>query len=475
MYFVVDDESNLKIAIVDPWVKLWLLKLNAEKYADTVSKMVSYGMEADWLSKAYNEAKKAKKFNLIKRHYWENIGKYNFIIVDPDEVEDSLNFKPKIFILSNLLLSQWVVPHKLIEYARENNAGIVATHGTIFDEVVWTGDTRKEAKEIGAREHVGDKLDVYTSDSETVALLLGLKLSPIVEYARDMLAETLCKNSNPEVKAAGRALGSMPLHPAYVPFSGKMVVEDTHEVVKGLNEFQVTIPSAYEKKFKAYTTFGWQYVLPSEPVRVAKERAKIAKEKARKIYDELSEFAGVYGGHKANADVMLSSLDSKLLDSASNLSVEDGKIMVKIEDKKLEFNAERAKPAIELFKKYIPVKVIAISDDYLAGVIVHNEWFRSDGVRSVYLTFEAEASSDNAAWKLIDNSIVWVSKFEYKAEKVTQEMAELVKESAGKKAEEVTPTKTESKVKETPSTQTPGFEAIFVIVGLSVVYLLRKR
>ena len=64
MYFVIDDESDLKILIVDPWVRLWLLKLNAEKYANATLKMVSYGIEADWLSKMYEEA---KKFDIIKR------------------------------------------------------------------------------------------------------------------------------------------------------------------------------------------------------------------------------------------------------------------------------------------------------------------------------------------------------------------------------------------------------------------------
>lgn len=470
MYFVVDDESDLRIVIVDPWVKLWLLKLNAEKYADAASNMISYSIDADWLSKAYDGAKKAKKFDLIKRHYWERLGKYNFIIVDPDEVEESLNFKPKVFILSNLLLSQWVVPHKLIEYARENNAGIIATHGTIFDEVVWTGDTRKEATEVGAREHVGDKLDVYAPDKESIALLLGLKLSPVVEYARDQTAETLCKSSDPKVKAAGRALGSTPLHPAYVPFSGKMIVEEDHEVVKGLGkEFQVTIPSVYERKFKAYTAFGWQYVLPSEPVKVAKERAKVAKEEASGIYEELSDFASVYGDHKVDTNAMLSSLDSKLLNSALDLSVEDGKIKVRIEDREAEFDAGRAKPVIELFKKYMPVKAIAISDDYLAGVIVHDEWFREDGIRAVYITFEGEASSDNTAWKLVENSVAWASNFEYKAQEVTEELSELVREMT----KEVKPAG--EKVTLTPTsnaTETPGFEATLGIVALA--YALRR-
>ena len=459
MYFVVDDENYLRIAIVDPWVKLWLLKLNAEKYADTASKMVGYSIEAGWLSKACNEAEKAEKFDLIKRHYWEKLGSYNFIIVEPDEVEESLSFKPKVFILSNLLLSQWVVPHKLIEYARQNNAGIVATHGTIFDEVVWTADKRKDAKEVGARKHVGDKLEVYMPEKETIGLMLGLKLSPIVEYARDVVAEGLC--SNPQTKAEGRTLGSTPLHPAYVPFSGKLVVEEEHEVVKGLGEeFSIYVPSIYERKFKAYTTFGWQYVLPSEQVKVAEERTKVAKEKVREIYDELSEFTGVYG-YRADSGAMLSSLDSKLLDSVLSLGIEDNKIKVKIGGREAEFDAGKTKSVIEFFRKYMPVKAVAISDDCLAGVIVHDEWFRADGVRAVYITFEDEASSDDTAWKLMKNSVEWSSKFEYKQESVTEEMAKLLKEFAAEK-------------KQGQVNITPGFEAILALLSIYAIWRLRR-
>jgi PGF-pre-PGF domain-containing protein/PGF-CTERM protein len=435
MYFLVDDESDLRIMIVDPWVRLWLLKLNAERYADIV-KNAANRIEIEWLDKVRDEAEKAKKFDLIKRHYWERLGKYNFIIVDPREVVVSLDhFRPKVIILSNLLLSEWTVPDKLIRYARENNAGIIATHGTIFDEVVWIDYTREGAKEVGARGHVGDRPDAYVI--ETIALMLGLKLSPAVEFARDLIAENLCKI--PQTMIIGATLGSTPLHPAYVPFSGRMTVREEHEVVRSLEkEFQITIPSVYERRFKAYTTFGWQYVFPSETVKVAKERAKMAKEKAKEIYEELSEFTGIYANLRADINAMLSSLDSKLLDSAPDLRVENGKIRTKVEDRELEFDAGRIGAIIELFKKYRPVKVVAVSDDHLAGVIIHDEWFRKDGIRAVYISFEAEASSDGAAWKLMENSVAWTSKFEYRAREVTQEMAEKLEEIREEKIEKVT-------------------------------------
>ena len=403
MYFVVDDESEMKVMVVDPWVELWLFKLNAERYAEIASKMTDYGIRAEWLSKAYSKAKKVESLDIIKRHYWERLP-YNFIIVSPNEVKEALSFKPEVIILSNLLLSQWVVPHELIGYARENNAGIVATHGTIFDEVVWTADNRRDAKEVGARQNVGDKPDVYTPEKETVALLLGLKLSPAVEYARDVIAESLCSSS--QTKAAGRVLGSTPLHPAYVPFSGRLLVKEEHEVVKGLGkEFQITIPG----KPKAYTTLGWQYILPPNTTKM--KGAKCSKE----LLDFLNAWYGIQ---------MPSSSD------LINFSItDDGR--VRIGDREVKLKCGMA--AIEFFKKYMPARAIAISDDCLAGVIVHDEWYRNDGVRAVYITFEPEASKDGSAWRLMKNSVEWASKFDYRPEEVTEEMSKYIEQMKSEK------------------------------------------
>ncbi|MHC1579797.1 MAG: PGF-CTERM sorting domain-containing protein, partial [Candidatus Alkanophagales archaeon] len=139
----------------------------------------------------------------------------------------------------------------------------------------------------------------------------------------------------------------------------------------------------------------------------------------------------------------------------------------------LEFEAGSAKPVVELFKKYMP-EGVAISDDCLAGVVVHDEWFREDGVRAVYITFEAEASSDDAAWNLMENSIVWASEFKYRAQEVTKEVAELVEEMKGKGAAAATPTPMPSPTPPTP-TPTPGFEAVLAIAGLSAACLMMLR
>ncbi len=429
LYFVVDDESSLKVMIVDPWVKLWLLKQNAKQFTETLSDMAVYDVGAKWFGQLLEEAQKVKKFNIVKRHYWERIGNYNFIIVNPDEVEASLEeFKPNVIILSNLLLNEWVVPDELIRYCRGSNAGLIATHGTIFDEVVWTGNTREEATEVGARAHVGDTPEAY--ENETVALLLGLILSPIVEYGRDQIAEFLCKSEDPYSQAIGRAIGTTPLHPSYVPFSGRFIVEEQHEVTQGLGtEFEVEIPSSvYTERHRAYTTLGWQYVFPSKLSSVTKEKVVKIKEKVEPLYEELCEFGFTYAGHRSTAEDLMSGLDLELLDSAEHLSIEDAKIKISIKGYELEFSGERARLAIEFFKKYRPAKVVAVSDDYLAGVIVHDEWFRADGVRAVYISFEAESSTSDSAWKLLSNSIEWSSKFEFKISEVTQDMAKLLRE-----------------------------------------------
>ncbi len=508
MYFVVNDKSNIRIAIIDPWVKLWLVKINAEKYLSIKSEMYRIGMGYRTkfeLDKLFKDADRLEKFELIKRHYWENLGEFNFIIIEPDNTGAVYEFKPKVIILSNLLLSTWTVPQELIDYARQNHIGIIATHGTIFDEVLWVDTTRARAIEIGARGNVGETPDVYLRGS--LGLMLGLYLSPAIEFAKNKIAEELCKGSyvNPYLAqvmiAAGKAIGSLPLHPAYIPFSGRMIVIENHEIVKGLGkEFMITEPTMAGK---AYTTFGWQYLAPSKIINKAKENARAAENDVRKIYEkEFSEFLTINTPYKISSNYltkeMVSSLNSELLDAAIDLKVGNGSTLTEnggyryktknYVKKIIEFYNKSenryVKKIIEIYKKYMPVKVIAVSDDGLAGIIVNNGWY---GVRAVYFTFEPEASKDWSAWTLLKNSVLWSSQFKPKSEKLIKEwgtakkLIEELIENAKKKAEvtsasTTTPVSTTTTAtKNASSRSTPGFDAALAVIVTGAAAILRRK
>ena len=83
----------------------------------------------------------------------------------------------------------------------------------------------------------------------------GLYPMPLMEYIRDQIAEQLCMQGKKEM---GKGIGSTPLTVPYVPFSGKMLMEEKHPVLNGLpKEFRVKIPSAYtEIGIDAYTLVG---------------------------------------------------------------------------------------------------------------------------------------------------------------------------------------------------------------------------
>jgi hypothetical protein len=60
------------------------------------------------------------------------------------------------------------------------------------------------------------------------------------------------------------------------------------------------------------------------------------------------------------------------------------------------------------------VKVIAVSSDGLAGVVIHDKYWDQSGYRAVYFSFELEASNDTVANTLFKQAIEWTLKWEYK-------------------------------------------------------------
>lgn len=351
---------------------------------------------------------------------------YNIIIVDPEELKNALGFEPAVIVLSNIWLDQWDLADNgledLIDYIRKNHAGLIATHGTLFDEVVWRECKREEATEVGPRGQIGDKLDVYYSrEDETLSMSLGFPLMPLAEYVRDQIATGLCEaakqqtdpRSRAALEATGRAVGSTPLSSPYVPFSGNLIVEERHPVVEGLPEkFKIEVPSFYnEIGADAYTLVGWQYILPIDIRKVTQERAEIAKEKVEPFYEKVSEYQSEVIGVSVPKEHLLDGLDGKILNNITEASISDQKVTVTLEGK--EYTIQLDKKALEEIAKRLPVRTIALSDDFLGGILVYDEWFRQDGHRAVYFSFELEAMRDEKAKQLLINSIEWTRGFEF--------------------------------------------------------------
>lgn len=446
MYFVTDDESETKVMVIDPGLKLWLCKENALHFKKQVEQCTKYEIPVDVWQKYEELADVAERYEkyVIQRHWWEMISEdYNIIIVDHEELKNALGFGPAVILLSNIWVDQWdLADHgleDLIDYIRKNHVGLIATHGTLFDGVAWTECKRDEATEVGPRGQIGDKLEVYYSpEDETLSMSLGFPLMPLAEYIRDQAANGICeaakKEGNPVLRAAleatGRTVGSTPLSFPYVPFSGNLIVEERHPVVEGLPEkFKIEVPSFYnEIGVDAYTLVGWQYILPIDIRKVTQERAEIAKEKAEPFYEKISEYQSEVIGVSVPKEHLLDGLDGKILNDITEASISDQKVTVTLDGK--EYTIQLDKRALEEIAKRLPVRTIVLSDDFLGGILVYDEWFRPDGHRAVYFSFELEATKDEKAKRLLINSIEWTKGFEFTLSEELEKLAKQTLEEA---------------------------------------------
>jgi hypothetical protein len=84
------------------------------------------------------------------------------------------------------------------------------------------------------------------------------------------------------------------------------------------------------------------------------------------------------------------------------------------------------------------VKIVALSPNGLAGIVVHDKFWDSQGYRAVYISFEVEAARGGVAEKILVNAVEWVKKWQYRD--VTELLGNIVrvpKEAASKFREAV--------------------------------------
>ena len=71
-------------------------------------------------------------------------------------------------------------------------------------------------------------------------------------------------------------------------------------------------------------------------------------------------------------------------------------------------------PLLDDLLSLIRVQVLATSPDLLAGIVAHDKDFVSDGYRSVYMSFEPEASMETTSETLLVNAVEWVKAWRYR-------------------------------------------------------------
>ena len=468
---VYTSKPRHRILIVDPHVKLWILKFNGRELLDQIKSSIDYYripqlLYAENWGHYENITRTIEaiiNYGFTPFHYWGYmLGEYyEFRIVWPDENLTSIleEYKPDIIVLSNLYLGvngsdllDWDlkdldVLSDLIEYVQEKHAGLIVTHGTLSDLYVWY-NTGKYYK-IGSRGHVGSKLEdigILTDslvEEKTISAMVGLRWIPLFEYIRDQVAYYVCKlgdnlmETNPVVgtmvKAVGLAIGSTPLQVPWVPWNGTLdPTNDTFIEGWSILDEPVIIPNPYQElssKYKAYTQIGWQLGSPKIAFNVMFNELKKTKPVIVEFYENLSkllnntisvEIAKI--GEYINRTIGYGLSD--LVKTYEQMNITDNTITIspivpEVKDKQwikemLKLNITLTDRVRNMLLQYYPVKILALSPDYLAGVIGYDKfWDKEKGYRAIYFSFEVEACITHTCTYLLEQAINWTASWRY--------------------------------------------------------------
>ncbi|MCE4611179.1 MAG: hypothetical protein F7B17_04315 [Desulfurococcales archaeon] len=452
-------KGGVKVLIVDPSLRLWLLRHNLELFSNSLKASEAIGMPSEVraiLVDLKGLANRLSELALPPFRNWQAIsGRYEIMIAMPESDFSSLlasgSFEPEAIILSNLFLGvedvnylDWDLRYSenlddIIGYVKERHAGIIVTHGSLSDWVIWTSCDEDNRYRVAPRGHTATSVwDLDMINERTLAAVLGLPEITLWEIMRDYVAEGLCSASYPEAQAAGRVIGSIPLVLPYIPFSGRLQATEAAEELgfQIPQTIEVKVPGAFEDVgFDAYTSIGWQLALPRLIAGEAFKKLPEAWDTASQFYSRLATFlaqnlseAGVSqqlledtlrSAFEGDIAFMRNLLTSSTIEGSSfymsftleGLGVVD-----------LEFTVPKV-----VFKKFLPrlpVELVAISDDYLAAIIVHDKYWDPWGYRAVYFTFEPEATDPSTAEALLSSAIEWA--LQWKFEDIVEMLGDII-------------------------------------------------
>lgn len=480
LYYVANETSSTRVLIVDPNVVCWVLDRNIESFADKLITWLGSELENipiwDIICKLNSLIRTARKFFRVKFHHWELIGKYFdiYIAAPCKDIADLLKsldeggFEPHVVILSNLWLGvngsgrflNWdlgdiklangkTLQRLLIDYVKSHNAGLIATHATLSDWIIWTGTSPNQQFKIGARGHVGASMsDIYSED--TISVLLGLYLLPVWEYVRDTIATILYQTSEPEL---GALVGSLPLQIPFIPFKGSLKatsVGEGHPILTGIpHEFYVEIPDIPDillnYGYKAYTQIGWQLSMPSALAYASWYWINKSLPQIKAFINNLTEMIEnftreYFSPPRQLNELMTEALSwglSSIYDAIINMNLTDSSLAIRLNMPKyrpVNFSISMDYTAL---LRYLPMKLIAVSENGAAGIIAYDKFWDIEGYRSVYFSVEIEASPTTMAEKLLKNAVEWASGWEYSGDvgliggilRATKELAEAFKQA----------------------------------------------
>ncbi len=432
-FYITYNVSGLfHVLVYDPSLPLYLLRENYKTTVDLLTKS-PYANQLGKLVEGFlgvNASAALKKLaalyelasSFIHLHHWEKLAKYYrlSIITNPLYLPQALKLlAPRVVIISNAWLgfnesiapwfTNWDLSRHgmlgmLLGYIRRVHGGLIVTHASLFDMVLW-GKGQRLA--IGA-----------ATQSRILAGALGLPLTRLYQELRDAVARAYVEAG----LELGYTLSSTPVLVPYVPWDGRLIVTREARRIGFTNatSLDISIPGPYEELgYEAYTSVGWQLGWPlGINVSSVLSRTLERLEKVESVYKQLFSSALGALGAPANIGSVLYSAP-KLLEMLYNLSssavyeASGGELVARV-NLTLPTGRETLDamlPPLHLNNTILsPVKLIAVSPDGLAGVIAYDRyWDLRGGYRAVYISFEIEASGSSAAWELLRDATRWAA------------------------------------------------------------------
>ncbi|NIP62098.1 MAG: hypothetical protein GWN01_11955 [Nitrosopumilaceae archaeon] len=421
MYYVTDSDKP-RVLIVDPHVRLWLLQENVQQgIENSISNLDDYdqlkGIRNNLESHPYLNSIDVYQKDIENFRQWQKItDDYNISVIEPSQIQEYLpEFKPDTIILSSLSLGIEEEPRifdwdfndaefeTLKQYLKNNNAGLVVTHSSLSDSVLWTCE--EKPYKIGSRDTIGDSVkDIETAiyDEKTVSTLMGIPQLAIYEIAKDKLAQSICPANLP----LGEIVGSIPLHLPRIPFDGELVRTQDADTAGIILPNQFLIKSPNHKT--AFTQIGWQLAVPW----------MLTSDWREGNYDEPKITIPDFISNKQTEDVKLA---TKEFDVSYFLT----EIESQIDKEKINVKFSRDNPNVKIplnipkvlskFKEHKPLNLVAKSTDSRAGILTFNKYWTEDGYRSVYISFEPETAinPDTTPEVILKNSIEWTKDWQH--------------------------------------------------------------
>ena len=457
-YYVDSSVSTTNILIIDPNLYLWVIQQSTSLFKENVETYIQYKIPnylMGNISTLRNYSSMISQYVKPPFRFWNYLGRYKIYITRvSSQIPSLLNeLHPNVIILSDLWLglksSQTSSSHYkdfwdwdlmdtyvngsnlftyLKNYIKTNHAGLIVTGGTLSDEVLWISS--EEKIKIGTRGHVGNNLtDINVDDEKTVAAMLGMQLLPLWEYLRDEIANKLI--SVPSTRYLGMLIGSTPLQIPFVPFNGSFssTAESNYMGWDIPSNFTIKIPLFYSHYgFNAYTQVGWQLGMPSTIAYIAWQMANKMKGHSKSVYENLTYLAGNLTSNNNISEKMLNATTTALHSALStfynaiqNATINGSKFNLMLNLSKINNTASVKEILLNISKKafdellqLMPTKLVALSTEYLAGILTYDKYWDERGYRSVYFSFDVESSQGFIAKKLLNNAVNWTLQWEYK-------------------------------------------------------------